>query len=374
MSATPNPAKTIAVWYESNQRGVQKSNIELHFNLWKLPNGNNYLRFLDIGIMIPDPAEVRQLCLYFPFEVPTDCFEDIVGKFINDSNLVSAIFNEHYTVASEPSSKSRLIKKGGQELFDIYETGPQNVQRQSVFGGTVFKLSFQQRGRPVYLRFRVSGKYPTSLSIIQKATNSIVQSAFSQTEMIDFRVNEARDLNQDLLEEIYRQSSFMLTKVHFFFVCSYGEDIVGAHEPYAKCRNLENYRWKNYVGNDKLNQQIYLAYQWTKEKRDDFGVLIRTKFERNNRRVLATYLGVLLLITVLFSVISSYTFAFIPSALKPTSQPCVSSSPSSPSLPPKFSTAPRDTNLDGQSSKMPTSGVSSSTPPRPPRRSSENLR
>jgi hypothetical protein len=374
MSTTLNPAKTIAVWYESNQGGVQKSTIELHFNLWKLPNGNNYLRFLDIGIMIPHPAEVRQLCIYFPFEVSTDCFEDIVGKFITDSNLVSAIFNENYTVASEPSSKSRLIKKGDQEICDIYETGPQNVQRQSLFGGTVFKLNFQQRGRPVYLRFRVSGGYPASLSITQKAANAFVQSAFSQTEMIDFRVNEARDLNQDLREEMLRQASFTLAKVHFFFVCSYGEDIVGAHEQYAKCRNLENYRWKSYVGNDKLNHHIYLAYQWTKEKRDDFGVLIRTKFERNNRRVLATYLGVLLLITVLFSVISSYAFEFIPSSLKPHSQPCVSSSPSSPSLPQKFSTALRDTSLDGQSSKMPTSRASSSTPPRPPRRSSENLR
>lgn len=374
MSTTPNPAKTIAVWYESSQEGVQKSNLELHFNLWKLPSGNNYLRFLDIGVMIPDPAEVRQLCIYFPFDVPTACFEDIVGKFITDSNLVSAIFNENYTVALEPSSKSRLIKKGDKEVFDIYETGPQNLQRQSLFGGTVFKLSFQQRGRPVYLRFRVSGGYPTSLSIIQKATNAVVQSAFSQTEMIDFRVNEARDLNQDLREEMLRQSSFTLAKVHFFFVCSYGEDIVGAHEPYAKCRNLENYRWKNYVGNDKLNHQTYLAYQWTKEKRDDFGVLIRTKFERNNRRVLANYFGALLLITVLFSIISSYAFELIPSSLKPHSQPCVSSYPSSPSLPPKFSTAPRDTSLDGQSSKTSTSRASSSMPPRPPRRSLGNLR
>jgi hypothetical protein len=371
MSAAPNPAKTIAFWYESSQGGVQKSDLELHFNLWKLPSGSNYQRFLDIGIMVHAPAE---LCLYFPFEVPTDCFEDIVGKFITNSSLVSAIFNENYTVTSEASSKSHLIKKGDKELFDIYETGPQNVQRQSMFDGTVFKLSFQQRGRPVYMRFRVSGGYPTSLSIIQKTTNAVVQSAFSQTEMIDFRVNEARDLNKDLLEEMRRQSSFALSKVHFFFVCSYGEDIVGAHEHYAKCRNLENYRWKSYVGNDKLNHQIYLAYQWTKEHRDDFGVLIRTKFERNNRRVLATYFGVLLLITVIFSVISSYAFEFIPNSLKPHSQPCVSSSPSSPSLHPKFSTAPRDTSLEGQFSKMPISKASSSTPLRPPRKSSGNLK
>ena len=316
MSAVTNPAKTIAVWYESKQGSISKSGLDLHFNLWKLPNGSGYQRFLDIGIKVHKPAEVRQLCLYFPFDVAPECFEDIVGKFIADSSLVSAIFNENYTVSSEAGSKSHLVT-GANEPFDIYETSVENRKRDIKFNGTVFRLNFEERGRPVYLRFRVSCAYVNSLSNIQRAPNSIVQSAFSQTEMIDFRVNEARDLNKDLLVEMRKQSSFRLAKVHFFFVCSYGEDIVRAHEQYAKCRNLENYRWASYVGNEKLKNQIYLAYQWTKSDRDDFGVLIRTKFERNNFRILTTYLLVLLLITVLFNVLSSYIYTFLSAFTNP---------------------------------------------------------
>lgn len=355
MSTTSTQPKTIAVWYESSQGFTSQSSLDLHLNLWKLPigSGNRYERFLDIGLKLHKPAEVNRLCLYFPFEVPTDCFVDIVGKFINDSSLVSAIFNENYTVSSEAGSKSHLVTGIRGEQFDIYETSGSNVQRENIFGGTVFRVSFEHHGRPLYLRFRVSGTYPASLSITQEATNTIVQSGFSQTEMTDFRVNEARDLNRDLLVEMRKQSSFLLTKVHFFFVCSYGEDIVGSHEQYDKCRNLENYRWASYVGNEKLKDQIYLAYQWRKTDREDFGVLLRTKFERNNWFVLGKYLLVLLVITVLFNVISSYIFGFLPSFTNSSSSPCVSSSPSSPNSPQKSLTAPRNSSSGAPSSKTP---------------------
>ncbi|MBX0292596.1 hypothetical protein K3G63_19285 [Hymenobacter sp. HSC-4F20] len=357
MNTAPIQPKTIAIWYESSQGGTGQSSLDLHLNLWKLPigSGSRYERFLDIGIKLHDPAEVSQLCLYFPFEVPADCFVDIVGKFINDSSLVSAIFNENYTVSSKAGSKSHLVTGTKGEQFDIYETSGKNVQRAREFGGTVFRVSFEHNGLPLYLRFRVSGNYPASLSITQEPTNTILQSGFSQTEMTDFRVNEARDLNRDLLVEMRKQSSFQLAKVHFFFVCSYGEDIVGAHERYNKCRNLENYRWASYVGNEKLKDQIYLAYQWRKFNGEDFGVLLRTKFERNNWRVLGKYLLVLLVITVLFNVISSYIFSFLPSPTSSPSPPCASSSPSSPSLPPKSLTAPRSSSSGAPSSKTPPS-------------------
>jgi hypothetical protein len=305
-------AKTIAIWYESFGANIHDKKLELHLNLWKLPNGNKYERFLDIGLKVEDPADIKQLCLYFPFAVAATDFEDIVSRFIDKPGLVSAIFNENYKVTTNSQTKFSTIENtSGVKQFDIYQTDSSNVSHENKYDGTVFKLHFPKNSSPIYLRFRVKGPYLDSLSTIQKVPNSFVQSAFSQTEMIDFRVNEARDLNKSLLEEIGRQSSFVFEKYHFFFVCSYSEDILGAHKQYNSCRNLENYRWAAYVGNEKLKDQTYLAYHWKEMGKTDTNVLLKTKFERNNWSTILKYLLVLLLVTILFNLASSYLFDFL---------------------------------------------------------------
>lgn len=312
MSAITNKAKTIAIWYEYTVPVSQSKEIDLHLNLWKLPNGRGYERFLDIGLKIENPIDIKELCLYFPFNVAEADFEDIVDKFIGSSSLVSAIFNENYTVTSNAQTKFYSIEDtAGTKLFDIYQTDKENVSRENKFEGTVFKLHFPKNGNPIYLRFRVKGPYMDSLSTTQKVPNAFIQSAFSQTEMIDFRVNEARDLNKALLEEMGRQSSFVFQKYHFFFVCSYSEDILGAHKQYNSCRNLENYRWGAYVGNAKLQDQTFLAYHWKEVNKTDTNVLLTTKFERNNWDTILMYLFVLLLLTLTFNIASSYLFDYI---------------------------------------------------------------
>ncbi|WPV00576.1 hypothetical protein SNE26_02200 [Mucilaginibacter sp. cycad4] len=312
--------KSIAVWYEPKNNSIESLNdVELHFNLWKLPLGSSqYTRFMDIGIKLDNTTNISRLKIYFPFKIQKADFTDIVDKFISKPDLVSAIFNENYKTTSVGISKNHRITDSNNEfVFNIYETSDSDVEITEQFKGTVINISCQESQEQTYFRFRISGNYLLSLSDIQKPSNAVVQSAFSKIELIDFRVNEARDLDLDLLERIDREKALKIKKAHFFFICSSNEDVLGSHKPYVSCRNLENYRWIGYVDDDKLNpNQIFLAYHWTQggkpgDAKQDFSVLIKSKFESNNWRTIAVYILGLAVLAILFNIVSQQIINWI---------------------------------------------------------------
>ncbi len=305
--------KSIAVWYKPENKSVESLNdIELHFNLWKLPSRvSNYSRFMDIGVKLENTINVSQLKIYFPFQIKKKDFTDIVDKFITKPDLVSAIFNENYKTTSESTSKThRITDSNDNFVFNIYQTRDSDIEVNEQFGGTTVSINCQKSTEKTYFRFRITGDYLLTLSDIQKPPNAIIQSAFSKIELIDFRVNEARDLDLDLLEQMGKENTLKINKAHFFFICSSSEDVLGSHKPYISCRNLENYRWLGYVDDDKLNSnQIFLAYHWTQggktdDAKQDFSVLIKSKFESNNWRTILVYILGLAFFAILFNIAS----------------------------------------------------------------------
>lgn len=257
--------KSIALWYSpKNNVNEYLTEAELHFNLWKLPfDAFSYNRFIDVGIKLRDTISVAKLKIYLPFKIRKEDFNDIVAKFISKPDLVSAIFNENYKTTSEGTSKFHKITNAQDEfVFNIYETGVSDIEVNEQYNGTVITINCpndtEHNHEQIYFRFRITGKYLLSLSNIQKPSNAFIQSAFSKIELIDFRVNEARDLDLSLLQLINIEKSLKIKKAHFFFICSSNEDVLGSHKPYVSCRNLENYRWVDYVGKESLNKnQIF---------------------------------------------------------------------------------------------------------------------
>jgi len=305
--------KSIAIWYKP-KGNLQKSlnEVELHFNLWKLPiSPSKYTRFIDVGIKLENTTNISQLKIYLPFKIAKGDFTDIVDKFITRPDLVSAIFNENYKTTSDGRSKTHKITDSNDNfIFNIYQTSDADIAINHQFNGTTIIINCQESDEKTYFRFRINGDYLHSLSDIQKPSNAVVQSAFSKIELIDFRVNETRDLDLDLLECIKNEKALRIKKAHFFFICSSNEDVLGSHKPYVSCRNLENYRWLNYVGQEKLNpKQIFLAYHWTQggnveESKPDFGILIKSKFESNNWRTILVYILGLAVLAILFNIVS----------------------------------------------------------------------
>lgn len=300
--------KSIAIWCEPIDKNLESiDNIELHFNLWKIPNKSKKThKFLDIGLKIENTENVSSLKIYFPTIITNVDFVDIVEKFIDKPDLVSAIFNENYNVKSNSTSKFSEIKDIDDKfVFNIYKSTVDDLNFENKFKGTIITINLPRQGQSIYLRYRIKGDFINSLSTISKPTNAILQSAFSEIGMIDFRVNEIRDLDINLIES--RNKKFLkIKKLHFFFICSNEEEVIGNHQPFLSCRNLENYRWNKYVDLPNTDKQIYLAYHWKENSnKESASILIKSKYERNNLKTILKYLLFAIIIALITNLISN---------------------------------------------------------------------
>lgn len=305
--------KSIAIWYTPKKdQTASIADVELHFNFWKIPNGaEKHRKFLDIGIKLEDTSKIDSLNIYFPSQITNTDFEDIVSKFIDKADLVSAIFNENYKVTSNATTKSYEITDSKNNfVFTVYKTSPNDLEFQSNrHNGTIIKIKVLSQNKKTYYRFRLKGNFIDGLSTISKPTNSVLESAFSEIEMIDFRVNEIRDLNHDLIEEINKGVLLKIKKQHFFFICSNEEEVIGNHQPFISCRNLENYRWDKYVDlPDKKKNNVYLAYHWKENDKESVSTLIKTKYEKNNWKTIGKYFLIAFVIAVLIELFSNWLY------------------------------------------------------------------
>lgn len=303
--------KSIAIWYTPcNENPIELSHVELHFNFWKIPNGaKQHHKFLDIGIKLENTINVKSLNIFLPTKIVKSDFEDIVAKFIDKPDLVSAIFNENYKVVSDGTLKSYEIQDSHNNfVFTIYKTSSNDIEFNEFASGTIIAIKILSQKEKSYYRFRLKGEFVQSLSTISKPTNAILESAFSEIEMIDFRVNEIRDLNQDLLQRIRGEVLLKISKLHFFFICSNEEEVIGNHQPFISCRNLENYRWDNYVDLIKNSNNIYLAYHWKEKDMESVSTLIKTKYEKNNWKTIAKFMFYGFIIAVIIELFSNWLY------------------------------------------------------------------
>ncbi|MES2746820.1 MAG: hypothetical protein V4648_00485 [Bacteroidota bacterium] len=310
--------KSIAIWYKPTNVSLEyDEKLDLHFNFWKIPNGTGEShKFLDIGIKLSNTKNIDSLKIYFPVKIKETDFEDIVEKFIHKVDLVSAIFNENYKVISTATSKSFEIKDTKNEfVFNIYKTSQSDLSFEEKHGGTIISINIPKEEKANYFRFRIKGDFINSLSTISVPTNSILESAFSEIEMIDFRANEIRDLNHDLLEQIKGERLLKIQKQHFFFICSKDEELIGNHQPFLSCRNLENYRWDDYVGIPKVNDQVYLAYHWKEINVESVSTLIKTKYEKNNWKTISKYAIFAFIIAVAIELFGNWLYDFLTGVL-----------------------------------------------------------
>ncbi len=299
--------KSLAIWLDENSIAPQNDSIEMHVNLWKIATKKNgYRRFIDIGINLLDPQTLNRLRIYVPVKLEANNVFDIVGSFINDNSLICTLFNENYRSIHKPNSKAHSIHdNSGSFKFDIYELDQSNFHLEHRYNGTIINVMISNTS-PTYIRCRIDNTFCDQIVNIQRPSNSFFQSAFSKIEITDFRVNDVRDLNNSLLEEMNKEKIPQISKGHFFYMISSNEEVINYQIPFINCRILEKQKWLKYIGENSLKQdEEVLAYHW-KISNNNFNIFVKTKFENNNWKTILWYLFVLLLLTILFDRISDY--------------------------------------------------------------------
>lgn len=295
----------IAIWCSSKNSQSASRSLEVHFNLWKLGKRRNASCFLDIGLMIQDATKVSHVNIFIPQPVAKSNIEDLGITFRKNPDIVSTLFNEDYRISSGAHEKIvEVLSIDRIPIFYIYVLDlDSDISIENAFGGSIIKIRIPQElaDKKHYYRIRLKNPYVDSISHIYTPPNSMLESAFSQTELVDFRINEKRNLNSSLLERIHLEGEVNFNKIHLFLMREASDDYVYSHKPPNGSRQLEADLWKGYTGGDySLDKMI--AYHWKEtDTHHSFSAFVKFRYIRCNPLTIATFIIIIIILGFLSS-------------------------------------------------------------------------
>jgi len=290
-------AKSLAFWLEGNKS--KKTNIELHFNFWSLNDSEKHgINYLDVGVKFLGAKTADYIKIYFPFPVPEEKYVSALGAVICDRNppLIPAIFNTNVKSVhpgperadiifqSEQDSKLRFhwqIELGGlgegvslEDVADANDSGTVISFPMRLFRDSTVDFPDDEE-RPNYFRFRIkiSNDDKNTLSQTYRSKDAKVLSRLESTEVVDFRVNEIRNLPPKIRSRLENDSC--ITAVHFFLIRETHSEHKLSHTEFKRCRVLEKSLWDPYLRVDsKSNLAIpeqMLIYHWKESVDNEAG-------------------------------------------------------------------------------------------------------
>lgn len=271
---------SIQIWYESNDSNTNVC-LDVDINLWRL-NSPKHRAYFDIGLLIRDIAPVNKVYIYFPFDFEHGNIVDLSEK-LKTPEMVQGVFNEDYFVKAD--TKETIVLNSNGERFRIcfLDNKSEDIKVEKKYDGTLVSFDVRKNEedkshRKSYYRFRIKDlKSKKFFPFIEhyKPKNSFFESAFIETEMIDVRINEKRNQNRNLIDDIKKvkqYTRFVLTKVNFFVITSENDDVMsdGINMIYKRQLETGNF-WTDYLENSKCKKMsVYKSNSVKYNKRQVF--------------------------------------------------------------------------------------------------------
>lgn len=343
--------QSFGLWYEPNYNNNTNDDmkISLHVNLWSLEDirikDTNYVKepFLDIGIKIESYRAIDNLIMHCPFIINPEDIIDLSPKLLRKENA-SIIFNRDCEITTKDSYTIVEINKSNKDKKDKEENKQENIEENIeellifpldqpvlevfsiqnlkeikktnlVFDFTQFreyvdKVDKLKNIKTVYIRFRIKTyDLKNNLYFDSELRNKSFESAFSGTRIIDFKVNEKRNIDTTIKTKVLFEEKkwVMLEKVHYLLMIPSSYDVVSFSEKNPTCRELESDLWDDYldVKIDFYKNHV-LVYHWVeKGARDSFSCLAKIKYSKSLITTILKYCGVMLFISIAASVLAS---------------------------------------------------------------------
>ncbi len=265
--------------------------------------------------MLSHAEELSHINIFIPDQLHKSHIQDLGLVFKEKTELVSAVFNEDYGVLLRTKEKTIEVQRAdGAPLFDIYILDLENdVFVESQFGGSTIRIRIPEhlKKKKHYYRIRLKCAFVDQTGYIYTPpASSILEGAFFQTELIDFHLNEKRNLPSSLLETIRQNGVVRFTKTHFFLMREASDDYVFSHKPPGG-RRLEEDIWKSYAGKDHSFKQI-TAYHWKEsEPHDSFSVFVKFRSFHSSLRTILIAVGLIILLGVIGSFLGNLLYSLI---------------------------------------------------------------
>ena len=328
--------KSFGMWYQtneesSNNKPLEKSceflthnnlsdakpEFDLHVNFWSMEDiktdKNIKNPYLDIGIKISDYKLLKQLTFYCPFKIEPNGIKDLSGIVSQKSNA-NIIFNDdceietkdNYTIV-QLSNLERLL------VFPIFAAIKYvcKVEERKETNGSEIRFDFEKFHNYVgeveklkdlntlYIRFRINNvNLRNHIYFDSEPLNKSFESAFSGTRIIDFKVNEKRNIPDSVRTEIIvRKEEWVIFKnIHFLAMMPSSYDLTPLCEERMTCRELEPEIWDDYLdAKIDFTQGHVLAYHWRKKSSDernfieDFSCLVKVNYSKTKIITIIAY-------------------------------------------------------------------------------------
>lgn len=301
---TPPIHNSIQIWYEGD--GRDDAILSLDINIWRLKNSNKKL-LMDFGLKIEDVTNIKKVFMYFPFKFNSTNVSDLGNTFL-DQQILKGIFNENYVVSANTQNPKNILVKDDDTnniVFSIYQFADSDIEVTTAFGGTI--LSFEVKPTPQtntrYYRFRISSTDYKPLIEHHRPKNTFFESAFIETELLDFRINEKRNQDPDLIEKIVENLKFKISNINFFIMTSVEDDVISDGTNLIYKRQLESGEfWAKYLSVPYGKMSVYKCNNVKKENGiiEDFNCFAKINYRKSNVGTILKYLVVLLVITIYF--------------------------------------------------------------------------
>jgi hypothetical protein len=311
----------LALWHKAVEgRHHQKLKIELHINLWELePSAERQAKhFLDIGIKVHQASLAEGIRLYFPFAVGPADIQDLGSLFASHHNLLPAIFNENLYMT--PKAKIlRITDTSGVPQFNIYALDiKQDLNFTQKYGGTVVNIPIKtsEEDVPIYFRIRVTSRHLEELHHNYRPRSSWLDNSSTSTNSVDFRINESRNLDQTLLEDMDKDGLVEFKSIDFFVMRDFKYDFISANKDLHRSRWLEPNIWDEYVGKGcKCGETIAYHLKWQEE---DLGpevpginAFVKFKCTTSNWVIIVRFIFILISIGFLGGLLGSLVFSIL---------------------------------------------------------------
>lgn len=309
---------------------------DLHVNFWFLGDilkRKNKKPYLDIGIKVKNYISLSELVFSFPFQVSSQNINDLASG-MSDKNNASIIFNEEceietqkeYTIIKIPEKEKNLykeflifpLKQSVEDIFEItdYENKSYITIKFDAFKKYLEKYSNLKNYHDIYIRFRVKNiELQNILYFDSEPFNKSLDSAFSGTRVLDFKINEKRNIDKNIAARMDLDEKVLVEfeQVHFLVMEPSSYDMISYTQNSMTCRELEKNLWNDYLEvdlNDKAGH--ILAYHWklkgkTEHKISDFSCFAKINYQKMQVETVFAYVLVVLGLGVIGSSIVSAT-------------------------------------------------------------------
>lgn len=323
--------RSFALWYIPKEQAteldrIDEGVIDLHINLWKKTTKKRENYCFDFGLRVKNISSTKSIKLYCPFPFEKNSIRDL-GSVISNNQLTNAIFNESYkTTEGEPK---RLNVKSIENEFIIYtlDTGSQidltPCKRNNEKTGTIIDLKIDDIsvGKINDYYFRIRIEIPSSeVHLINDEIDgvSIFSNQFTNTEVIDFRINDIRSCSDSLREQFEKGSPLKFKSIHYLILRN-ASDLAIFHGNAPSSRMLESDLWKNYIDNEDQN---LIAYHFKKKSTEnkltnnveyisDFSALARFQYKKKTVKIISIYLIILIILGAVGGVTGNYVTKYI---------------------------------------------------------------